>query len=268
MKTKNIISALFATAVTSGLFAQGITLQNEVHHPVCNGDNNGAIYVTPIGGVAPYTYIWSTADDTYAAKDLMAGEYSVTVVDAEGNSVSETITLNEPEYVAINGTITKVTNFGGHDGAIDVSVTGLTPEYTIKWSSNHGTGLVAEQQLDQNGLSAGVYTMTVTTNNVCVKSRNFLVTQKMPRLVDRDMLNNITSSGGFGHMPLVYPNPSNGEVNFRNVEATDLIEIYNQFGTRIQAVNAMEGTNLPVGNYNVVITHADGNREVETLVVR
>lgn len=267
MKTKNIISALFATVVTSGLFAQGFTLQNEVHNPTCHGDNNGAIYVTPIGGTAPYTYIWSTADNSYAAKDLIAGDYSVTVVDASGNSVSETISLTQPEFVSISGDVTKVTNFGGHDGAIDVTVNGLTPESTIKWNTTHGTGLVAEQQ-DQAGLSAGLYTLTVTTNTVCVTSRSFLVTQKLPRLVDQNMLNNMNSSGSFGHMPLVYPNPSNGQVNFRNVEATDLIEIYNQFGTRIQAVNAMEGTNLPVGNYNVVITHADGNREVETLVVR
>lgn len=268
MKTKNIFSALIAASLTtSSIFAQGITLQTEVHNPTCHGDNNGAIYVTPIGGTAPYTYIWSTADNTYSAKDLIAGDYGVTVVDASGNSVSETFTLTQPDYVNITGVVTKVTNFGGTDGAIDVNVTGLTPGAVIKWNTNHGTGLVADQ-LDQSGLSAGMYALTVTTNDVCVSTRSFIVTQKMPRLVNSDMLNNLNSSGSFGHMPLVYPNPSKGQVNFRNVEATDLIEIHNQFGVLVQQVNAMEGTQLPVGNYNVVITHNDGTREVETLVVR
>jgi hypothetical protein len=69
-------------------------------------------------------------------------------------------------------------------------------------------------------------------------------------------------------MPVVYPNPSNGSVNFKEVEATDLIQIYDHFGTLVKTVNAMEGTNLETGNYNVVFTHADGSYNVETLVIR
>jgi hypothetical protein len=267
MKTKNIISVLFASALTSGFFAQGITLQSALVDPTCFGDQNGSIAVTPSGGVEPYTYLWSTGDNTGMAKYLPAGEYSVTVVDANGNSVSETYNLTEPENVHISGDITKVTNFGGSDGAIDVTVYGLTPAYTVKWTSNHGTGFVPEQ-LDQTGLSAGSYTLTITTNEVCVKSRSFIVTQRMPRLISTDFLNNIYSNGRIGRMPVVYPNPSNGSVNFKNVEATDLIQIYNQFGTLIKTVNAMEGTDLEIGNYNVVFTHADGSYNVETLVIR
>ena len=267
MKTKNIISALFATVVTSGLFAQGISLQSDLQNPTCYGDHNGSISVTPNGGVGPYRYLWSVEGGQSSITDLPAGSYELTVIDDQGNTATQTFELTQPAPVTIEGSVTKVTNFGGSDGAIDLNVSGLTPAYTVIWSSNHGSG-IEQGVLDQTGLTAGVYKVDIITEGGCTNTKSFILSQKLPRYVNPGMLNGINSSGSFGHMPLVYPNPSNGQVNFRNVEATDLIEIYNQFGTRIQAVNAMEGTNLPVGNYNVVITHADGNREVETLVVR
>jgi|GEM_PF-1469420 len=267
MKTKNIFTVLLATTLTSGFFAQGITLQSEIKNPTCFGDLDGSITVTPSGGVGGYKYFWSVSGTESYIEGLAAGTYDLTVLDDAGNTATQSYTLTQPEKVLIQGTLKKVTNFGGHDGEITLNVTGLTPTYNVDWSSTHGTG-ITQGQLNQTGLSAGVYLVTVTTEGGCLASKSFILTQKTPRLVNQGLLNNMNSSGHIGRSALVYPNPSNGPVNFSNVEATDTIEIYNQYGILVQHVNALEGTQLPTGNYNVMITHADGSHEVETLVVR
>ncbi len=272
MKTKNIFSAVLVSALSTFTFAQNLSLTVQVQEPTCYGSNNGAITVLPNVVSKPttpvtYSFFWSTSGNTNSISNLGAGTYDVTVVGSDGSSASQTIVLDQPEDITIEGTVTKVTTFGGENGAIDLDVTGLPSSYTVEWSTNNGSGLT-QGQLDQTGLSAGTYTVDITTEAGCVTSKTFIVTQQMPIFVTPDLLSNITAQGGFGHMPLVYPNPSNGQVNFRNVDATDVVEIYNQFGTLVQTMSALEGTQLNIGNYTVMIKKADGNVHRETLVVR
>lgn len=54
-----------------------------------NGTGNGSVTVTPTGGTAPYTYLWSTGDVTQTVTGLSADSsafYTVTVTDANGCS--------------------------------------------------------------------------------------------------------------------------------------------------------------------------------------
>lgn len=56
--------------------------------------NDGAIDYTVSGGVAPYTYYWSTTDTTEDISNLTSGIYTVTVTDVNGCNVNESITLD------------------------------------------------------------------------------------------------------------------------------------------------------------------------------
>ena len=56
--------------------------------------NDGAIDYTVSGGVAPYTYYWSTTDTTEDLSNINSGTYTVTVTDANGCSLNETIVLD------------------------------------------------------------------------------------------------------------------------------------------------------------------------------
>jgi len=51
---------------------------------LCFGDSTGTATVTPVGGVQPYTYTWSNGDTDSIADSLAAGNYTVTIVDANG----------------------------------------------------------------------------------------------------------------------------------------------------------------------------------------
>jgi hypothetical protein len=186
MKTNNFFSAFFATVLTSGLFAQGISIQSEVTDPSCYGEFNGSISVNASGGTAPYYYYWSTRDNSPLVSGLGDGEYILIVADAAGNSVSETYTLTQPQPVLIEGTVTNVTSFGGHNGTIHLNVSGLTSSYFVQWSSNNGSW-VQNGSLNQTGLSAGIYTVTIVTESGCVNTKTFVVSQTLPKLINPEL---------------------------------------------------------------------------------
>lgn len=194
MKTKNIFSAIVGTILSTSLFAQGITLTSELTSPACYGEFTGSISVTPVGGTGPYSYFWSTRDNSATAYGLSAGEYIVIVVDANGNSVTETFQLTQPAPVTIEGIVTKVSTWGGNNGSIDLTVTGLTPTYSVDWATLNGSGLT-QGQLDQTGLSAGQYVVTIVTEGNCVNKKQFTVTQKAPIFFNPNVVNEVGTGG-------------------------------------------------------------------------
>ncbi len=68
--------------------------------------SNGSVKVTPGGGVAPYTVLWSNGSTTTTLTGLLSGTYGVTTTDAHGCTVSSVVTLINPS---------KVGNFVWHD---------------------------------------------------------------------------------------------------------------------------------------------------------
>jgi len=65
------------------------------HHISQNGGTDGPIDMTIIGGTAPYVITWSNGATTEDIGNLPAGNYSVTVTDANGCTSYATITLTE-----------------------------------------------------------------------------------------------------------------------------------------------------------------------------
>ena len=65
---------------------------------VCNGFSEGWATVLYSGGTAPYDIVWNDGrtQTTDTVKDLVAGTYTVTVIDAKGCSGQASVTLSEP----------------------------------------------------------------------------------------------------------------------------------------------------------------------------
>lgn len=57
------------------------------------GMSNGTATVTPSGGTAPYTYAWSNSGNTATITGLIAGNYDVTVTDANGCTFNGSTTV-------------------------------------------------------------------------------------------------------------------------------------------------------------------------------
>jgi hypothetical protein len=132
-----------------------------IEHPVCNGDTNGTITVTPMGGISGYDYSWSNGSTTQTISGLSEGEYMLTVTDSENCSQSETYTLLNQIELIISTSSTAESSPGASDGAATVEIIsgGITP-YEYEWSTGDTTATA-------NNLISGAYNVTVTDANGC-----------------------------------------------------------------------------------------------------
>ncbi|GAA4315460.1 hypothetical protein GCM10023164_11590 [Christiangramia aestuarii] len=94
------------------MYGQQISVSSQ--SPSCSGNSDGAIDISVTGGTTPYSYSWSGPNGfSSTSEDLNSigeGSYTVTVTDANSNTVSETIDLNfqdntDPQVVTKNFTV-------------------------------------------------------------------------------------------------------------------------------------------------------------------
>ncbi|MFA9202366.1 MAG: SprB repeat-containing protein, partial [Candidatus Nanopelagicaceae bacterium] len=102
----------------------------------CNGASTGSATVTASGGTPAYSYSWSPSGGTSAtASGLVAGTYTLTLLDSKGCSATRSFTITQPAtLVATSSTQTNVLCNGGNNGTATVTATGGTPGYTYSWS--------------------------------------------------------------------------------------------------------------------------------------
>lgn len=129
-------------------------------HVSCPNGNNGSATANPSGGISPYTYAWSNGATTQTISGLSAGNYTVTVTDADNCTQSESISITQPTPFSLSTQVTNETLPGAANGSVILSVSGGTPGYRYIWSNGATTR-------DIFGLIAGTYTVTVTDNNNC-----------------------------------------------------------------------------------------------------
>lgn len=74
--------------------AQTLSVSFIVTDATCSSPS-GKIYTNGYGGVAPYTFLWSTGATVSDLLNLNAGTYTVTVTDQTGATASQAITVND-----------------------------------------------------------------------------------------------------------------------------------------------------------------------------
>ncbi len=163
-----------------------LTMQVNTTDVACFGGNDGSATVVVAGGKSPYTYTWSSGNGT----NLSAGNYSVTVTDANGQTASTTFVINQPDEIVLTASITDAST-GASDGMIDLSVSGGTPSYTYNWSNGKTTQDIAN-------LSANTYQVTVTDAHDCSMMKSFVVEEScgIPTQISSEILssNSVTIS--------------------------------------------------------------------------
>jgi uncharacterized repeat protein (TIGR03803 family) len=91
-----------------------ITLNLSSTNASCATCSNGSASVTPAGGISPYTYSWSNGATTATVSNLLPGNYSCCVTDANGCSTCSGVTVNynciAPTIQAKNITFSNVTS--------------------------------------------------------------------------------------------------------------------------------------------------------------
>jgi gliding motility-associated-like protein len=120
----------------------------------CNNANSGVINLLVSGGSAPFTYAWSNGATTEDLMNIPAGNYLVSVTDANGCSKQAQYSINRPPPI-VTGVVTKTdfdceTKYVKQTFVADVS--GGVPPYQLVWSSGAVSGANNEMMnTNQNG---------------------------------------------------------------------------------------------------------------------
>lgn len=123
--------------------------------------NDGTASALPTGGTEPYSYEWSNGDTTAVITGLAPGSYSVSVTDANGCTVSQTVIVN-----AFNCAITASVAVANascpetSDGQATVTLEGGSLPFTYLWSNGDTTATTTN-------LSIGIYSVTVVDADGC-----------------------------------------------------------------------------------------------------
>ena len=224
----------------------------------CNGGSDGSIDLTVSGGAGFYTYQWSgsfafvsTAEDV---SGLPAGQYEVIIADLNGCKTILSFTLTEPTPIAASATIITTSCQGTNNGAVDLTITGGVPPYSVQWSSSGGFGANTE---DISNLFAGIYTATITDANGCTFSAPYDVNE--PGLFQVSATAT-TYPGGYG---VSCANATDGAIDLTATGGTPPI-FYSWQGPNGFTAITEDISGLAAGTYDLTLTDGNGCTHLES----
>ena len=202
---------------------------------------------------ATITYAWTASDggnivsgdDSQTPLVNAVGTYTILVTNTE-SGCTQTASTNLVQSTAVAASIASQSNVlcnGGSNGAATASATGGNGVYSYLWS-NGGTSASI------TGLAVGTYVVVVTDAENCSSTISAIITQ--PNVLATNA--SATAQSAFGQNDgTATANPSGGTSGYTYVWDN---------GSIAQTI-----TNLAPGNYNVVVTDANGCTAVQTVTV-
>ena len=114
------------------------------------------------GGTPSYGYVWSDGTLTQDLNAVVAGIYTVTVMDGNQCEKTADFTINQPQEINLTLLTNKPTCSGSSNGSVSVvAIQGVTP-YTYAWNTP-----TPQTTATASDLFAGSYTVTVTDSKGC-----------------------------------------------------------------------------------------------------
>ncbi|MBE2246411.1 MAG: SprB repeat-containing protein, partial [Candidatus Competibacteraceae bacterium] len=131
------------------------------------GGNDGTATANPLGGTPGYSYLWSTGATTQGITGLVAGTYTVTIIDLNFCSLIDSVKINQPpcDNLMITSTTTSVSCNGGTDGSATAFVLFGNAPFAYLWNTGATTQGIS-------GVAAGTYTVTITDDLNCTAFLN------------------------------------------------------------------------------------------------
>jgi hypothetical protein len=177
--------------------AAAVTVTGRITNVSCFGGSNGAINITPVGGIGTYTYNWGSVI-TEDRTNLIAGSYRVTVTDANSCTAVYANTITQPAAITFTTTPSGAVCPAINNGTVSTSVSGGTANYSYLWSN-------AQTSSGISALAAGTYTVTLTDANSCTATSSASIasltsstapTLSAPTITCPNTTITLTASGG------------------------------------------------------------------------
>ncbi|PTX19320.1 gliding motility-associated-like protein [Pontibacter mucosus] len=206
------------------------------------GRSDGSVTISSVvGGTAGYKY--SADGKTYQTgttlSNLAAGTYTIYVMDANGCTVSKSVTITNVTGPTAVAASTVAASCKNNDGGITVGqVSGGTAPY--KYSIN---GRTFQDATTFTGLAAGTYTVTAQDKNGCTVTRTVTVAQQTLTAFTAT-----PASSTCGN--------SNASITVSNVQGGVAPLYYSIDGVNFQTNATLAG--LAAGNYTVTVRDARG----------
>ncbi len=175
----------------------------------CYEGMTGEISATVTGGTGLIQYFWneSPTAENASLTNLGAGEYRVQAADEAACIASDTLSLSEPDSIAIALTLTPISCSGENDGGIEAVVTGGTGTYSYQWTDNSTATSIT-------GLGAGDYCVTVTDASGCDKIACTTLEAPVPIFVDTTFSSLVSCFGGSNGSATVMASGGTGELSY------------------------------------------------------
>ncbi len=218
----------------------------------CFENCNASITSTIIQAQEPITFTWSDVNGIISnaefIENICAGTYELVVMDGAGCEYIETFIIDEPEEMEVLEDITNISCNGLAEGAILLTVSGGSAPYSTSLPSIESNP--GEFVLDN--LIAGSYVVDVTDDEGCVVSVPFELTEPEALLVDLSFEDPICFGESSGSITLVVSGGS---------------EPYSIEWVELGVFDELIQSDLPSGDYNILITDAQGCEESLTVTL-
>ncbi|PCJ82907.1 MAG: hypothetical protein COA57_12670, partial [Flavobacteriales bacterium] len=227
------------TAVDSVTISEpaALSISTSDTHVSCNSFCDGSATATASGGTAPYSYSWSSGGTASMELTLCAGSYAVTVTDANGCSVSDSVLIAEPTAISLTTSAVDA-NCDSANGNATVSALGGMPPYTYLWNDGG-----AQATASATGLAAGVYSVTVTDSTGCSVTATTSVNNIGGPTLNISAVSDVSCNGGSDGSATVTASGA----------ATPFTYLWNDAGGQ----TAVTATGLAAGNYSVIVTDSN-----------
>ncbi|OFY70730.1 MAG: hypothetical protein A3G23_08435 [Bacteroidetes bacterium RIFCSPLOWO2_12_FULL_37_12] len=147
---------------------QLLSINLSVSSVTCFGSNDGALTTIITGGNSPYSFNWSNAQTSQNNLNINAGNYTITVTDTKGCTISSTGTVTQPSPLNIALSASDPSCFGYNDGKIFLFPSGASSPYSYSWAGGENTSSLTN-------LFSGNYRVTVTDSKSCSSSTSVLL---------------------------------------------------------------------------------------------
>jgi hypothetical protein len=226
-----------SVTVTEPALLTAVATQSNV---TCNGGNDGCATVSPSGGTAPYTYVWTpSVGISSTVCGLIAGCYTITVTDANGCTTTQTVCITEPAQALMSGAANSGNICPGDSAMLIGTAMGGTMSYTYNWMPGNLSGSTP----GDNPMVTTTYTLLVTDANGCTSSSTTTVTVYTAPVVSLGV--DFSSCGS-------------AMLDAQNAGSTFLWSE----GSTTQMINVTVS-----GTYDVVVTDANGCEGMDTINV-
>ncbi|MEM9920682.1 MAG: proprotein convertase P-domain-containing protein, partial [Bacteroidota bacterium] len=210
----------------------------------CPNSSDGSIDINILSGNP--NFLWSNGATTEDISQLPSAKYSVTISEGTCVNVLNDLFVGSPDTLdIILMDQQSVSCKDGTDGLLAVAVSGGTPPYQYTWSNGRTEALV-------DGLSAGLYDLTVTDDNSCSAVLSAVeVTEPASLGIS---VNQIRMPACFGAL--------NGAVDV-SVDGGTEPYVYSWS----DASNMEDATGLGLGTYQLTVTDANNCQLVSEAIV-